>query len=205
MHNFLTQCRHWVFDMDGTLTRPVHDFQFIRQQLQIPEGADILGHLDSLPAEQSQAAHNWLLEHERELALASRAAPGAIDLVRFLHQRGDKLAILTRNDRELAGITLSAIGLKQCFAPQDILGRDEAAPKPAPDGMLKIAQNWQVCPSHLCMIGDFHFDLSSARSAGSRAILVNQPNNLWPELACLYLADCGQLLQRLNSQRVQSI
>lgn len=204
MHNFLAQCRHWVFDMDGTLTRPVHDFQFIRQQLQIPEDADILGHLNSLPAEQAQVAHRWLLEHERELALASRAAPGAIELVRYLHQRGDKLAILTRNDRELAGITLSAIGLKHCFAPQDILGRDEAAPKPAPDGMLKIAQSWHICPSHLCMIGDFHFDLSSARSAGARAILVNQPDNLWPELACLHLQDCAQLLQRLSAQGEQS-
>lgn len=204
MHNFLAQCRHWVFDMDGTLTRPVHDFQFIRQQLHIPDEADILGHLNSLPAEQSTAAHSWLLEHERELALASRAAPGAVELVRHLHQRGDKLAILTRNDRELAGITLSAIGLNQCFATQDILGRDEAEPKPAPDGMLKIARNWQVQPEQLCMIGDFHFDLSSARSAGARAILVNQPDNLWPELACLHLQDCHQLLQRLQPQGARS-
>ena len=41
--------RHcWIFDLDGTLTLPVHDFAFIRPELAIPDGSDILGHLDTL-------------------------------------------------------------------------------------------------------------------------------------------------------------
>lgn len=198
MPAFLHSCRHWVFDMDGTLTLAVHDFQYIRQQLQIPPQADILGHLDSLPESRAQAAHQWLLEHERELAEQSRAAPGAVALVRHLHERGDRLAILTRNAHELARVTLQAIGLDHCFAPEDILGREQAAPKPAPDGMLKIARNWQVCASRLCMIGDFHFDLTSAREAGARAVLVNLPDNPWPGLTDHHALDCGQLLNFLK-------
>lgn len=196
---FLHDCRHWVFDMDGTLTRAVHDFDYIRQQLEIPPGADILGHLDSLPAAESRAAHAWLLEHERELAEASIAAPGAVNLVQHLHQRGDHLAILTRNAHELARITLQAIGLAHCFAPQDTLGREQAEPKPAPDGMLKIARNWQVDSSRLCMIGDFHFDLSSARKAGARAVLVNLPENPWPKLTDHHARDCNELLALLQA------
>lgn len=198
MTNFLHQCRHWVFDMDGTLTRAVHDFQYIRQQLNIPEHADILGHLDSLPKQESRAAHAWLMEHERELAEQSIPAPGAVELVRYLHQRGDRLSILTRNAQELARVTLQAIGLNQCFTPEDTLGREQAAPKPSPDGMLKIASNWQVCVSQLCMIGDFHFDLTSARQAGARAVLVNLPDNPWPELTDHHARDCGQLLKLLE-------
>src|SRR5690625_1057347 len=48
MPAFLHDCQHWVFDMDGTLTRAVHDFGYIRHQLKIPPEADILGDLDSL-------------------------------------------------------------------------------------------------------------------------------------------------------------
>lgn len=196
---FLHKCRHWVFDMDGTLTRAVHDFDYIRRKLEIPPEADILGHLDSLPATESRAAHAWLLEHEHALAEASIAAPGAVELVRHLHERGDRLAILTRNAHELARITLQAIGLAHYFAPKDTLGREQAAPKPAPDGMFKIAHNWQVNSSRLCMIGDFHFDLTSARNAGARTVLVNLPDNPWPELTDHHAQDCSELLALLQT------
>ncbi len=204
MPGFLHACRHWVFDMDGTLTLAVHDFQYIRRQLGIPPEADILGHLDSLPARQAQAAHSWLLEHERELAERSTAAPGAVELVRHLHARGDQLAILTRNAHELASITLQAIGLGHCFNISNILGREQAAPKPAPDGMLKIARNWQIDSSRLCMIGDFHFDLRSARNAGSRAVLVNLPDNPWPELTDYHARNCNELLELLRAGQALS-
>ncbi len=201
MPAFLHDCQHWVFDMDGTLTRAVHDFGYIRHQLKIPPEADILGHLDSLPAAESRAAHAWLFEHERELAEASIPAPGAVELVQHLYEHGHHLAILTRNAHELARITLQAIGLAHCFTPQNTLGREQAAPKPAPDGMLKIARNWQVDSSKLCMIGDFHFDLTSARNAGSRAVLVNQPCNPWPDLTDHHAPDCSELLTLLQTSR----
>ena len=200
MPAFLHSCRHCVFDMDGTLTRAVHDFGYIRQQLAIPPEADILGHLDSLPEKQSRAAHHWLMEHERELAEQSIAATGAVELVQHLHQRGDRLAILTRNAQELASVTLQAIGLDQCFKQDDILGREQAIPKPAPDGMLKIARAWQVDSAHLCMIGDFHFDLRSARKAGAKAVLVNLPDNPWPELTHYHAQSCADLLQLLSAK-----
>ena len=77
----LKDVKHWVFDMDGTLTVAVHDFALIRRELEIPADADILTHLNGLPAEVAAAKHAWLLEHERELAQASTAAPGAVELV----------------------------------------------------------------------------------------------------------------------------
>lgn len=136
----LQQVRHWVFDMDGTLTLAVHDFLAIKRALDIPLQDDILSHLAALPSDVSAAKHAWLLEHERELALASQPAPGAVALVRELAARGYRLGILTRNARELAHVTLEAIGLADCFAVDDVLGRDEAPPKPDPGGLLKLAQ-----------------------------------------------------------------
>lgn len=189
----LADVRHWVFDMDGTLTVAVHDFAAIRVALAIPPEDDILTHLAALPADEAAAKHAWLLEHERDLAVASRAATGAVELVRELAERGCRLGILTRNARELAHVTLEAIGLADCFPVEHILGRDEAAPKPSPDGLLKIASAWGVAPHELVMVGDYRFDLDCGRAAGARTVLVNLPDNPWPELVDWHAADCRAL------------
>ncbi|MBV4541464.1 HAD family hydrolase [Pseudomonas vlassakiae] len=189
----LAEIRNWVFDMDGTLTVAVHDFAAIRVALDIPAEHDILTHLAALPAAEAAAKHAWLLEHERDLAIASTAADGAVELVRELAERGCRLGILTRNARELAHVTLEAIGLADCFQVEHILGRDEAAPKPSPDGLLKIANSWGVAPGELVMVGDYRFDLDCGRAAGARTVLVNLPENPWPELVDWHAADCRAL------------
>ena len=193
----LGQIRHWVFDMDGTLTVAAHDFAAIRAALNIPAEDDILHHLAALPADEAAAKHAWLLEHERELAIASQPAPGAVALVRTLAERGYRLGVLTRNARELAHITLAAIGIDDCFAPRDVLGRDEAAFKPNPEGLLKLAAAWEVPPAEMVMVGDYRFDLAAGRAAGTRTILVNMPTNPWPELTDWHAVDCAALLDSL--------
>nr|WP_153020713.1 HAD family hydrolase [Pseudomonas sp. BMS12] len=193
----LRDCRHWVFDMDGTLTVAVHDFPAIKRALGIPQEDDILHHLAALPEAEAQAKHAWLLEHERELAIGSVAAPGAVALVRALQQRGCRLGILTRNAHELALLTLTAIGLGDCFDTLDVLGRGEAIPKPHPDGLLRLAERWGVAPDALTMVGDYRFDLDCARAAGAQGVLVNLSDNPWPELTELHALDCAALLQLL--------
>lgn len=194
----LARRRHWVFDMDGTLTVAVHDFAAIRRALDIPAEADILAHLAALPRDEAQAKHAWLLEHERALAEAAQPAPGAVALVRGLYARGARLGLLTRNARELALLTLQAIDLHDCFAAADILGRDEAPPKPHPGGLLQLAAAWQVAPQHMVMVGDYRYDLDCARAAGACSVLVNLPDNPWPELTDLHVQDCRQLLACLG-------
>ncbi|MDO8695926.1 MAG: HAD family hydrolase [Pseudomonas sp.] len=192
------QSRHWVFDMDGTLTVAVHDFEAIKRALDIPLSDDILQHLAALPSAEAAAKHAWLLSHERELAEAAQAAPGALELVRELHARGCRLGILTRNAHELALLTLQAIGLQDCFASLDVIGRNEAPPKPDPGGLLHLAQQWQVAPQSLVMVGDYRFDLECARAVGAQALLVNLPENPWPELSDGYAQDCAELLRQLR-------
>ncbi|NIK45027.1 HAD superfamily hydrolase (TIGR01549 family) [Xanthomonas arboricola] len=194
----LSGYRHWVFDMDGTLTEAVHDFALIRRALEIPPEADILHYLASLPAEQAAAKHAWLLAHERELAQAAQPAPGAVALVRALQTAGCRLGMLTRNARALAQVTLQAIGLHDAFAWDDIVGRDEAAPKPAPDGLQYFAQRWAVDGAALVMVGDHHNDLACGRAVGACTVLVNTPGDPWPGLADWRLQDCTQLLAQWN-------
>ncbi|MCQ4273073.1 HAD family hydrolase [Pseudomonas kuykendallii] len=195
----LGEARHWVFDMDGTLTVAVHDFALIRRELDIPAEDDILHHLAALPAEAASRKRAWLLDHERELARASRPAVGAVALVRALCERGCRLGILTRNAHELALVTLKAIGLDDCFAADDILGRDEAPPKPHPGGLLHLAERWGVAPGALVMVGDHRMDLQCARAAGAHALLVNLPENPWPEWSDGFVRDCAEVLAGLGS------
>lgn len=190
--------RHWVFDMDGTLTVAVHDFEAIKRALDIPLSDDILQHLAALPAAEATAKHAWLLSHERELAVAAQAAPGAVQLVRELQTRGCRLGILTRNAQPLALLTLQAIGLADCFASVDVIGRDDALPKPDPAGLLHLAQQWQVAPQAMVMVGDYLFDLECAHAAGASGLLVNLPDNPWPQLSDGYARDCAELLRQLN-------
>ncbi len=190
--------RHWVFDMDGTLTVAVHDFEAIKRALEIPQSDDILHHLAALPAAEAASKHAWLLAYERELAEAAQPAPGAVALVRELQARDYRLGILTRNAHALALLTLQAIGLDDCFASADVIGRDEAPPKPDPGGLLHLAGQWQVPTQALVMVGDYLFDLECARAAGAHGVLVNLPENPWPALSSGYAEDCAELLRQLS-------
>ena len=194
----LADTRHWVFDLDGTLTVAVHDFAAIRRALAIRDDEDILVHIAALPRHAADAKRAWLLDHERELALTARPALGAVALVRSLAARGCRLGILTRNLHGLARLSLQAIGLDDCFDPTDVFGREDAPPKPDPAGLHRLAERWAVEPVRLAMVGDYAHDLACARAAGAQAVLVNLPDNRWPELADWHFADCGELAAALH-------
>jgi len=151
----ISRCAHWVFDLDGTLTVAVHDFAAIRRELEIPAGSDILDHLQSLPPHHAQPLHARLQEIELELAAVTRAAAGALSLLQHLQENGSRLGILTRNTRENALRTLDLVGLGMFFDPAHVLGRDEALPKPDPDGIQRLARVWGTAPGTTVMAGDY--------------------------------------------------
>ncbi len=189
----LSAVRHWVFDMDGTLTVAMHDFDGIKRALGIPPSADILAHLAGLPAAEAAQKHAWLLDHERALAADALPAPGAVVLLRALAAAGCQLGILTRNDHALAKLTLDAIGVGDLFDDGAIIGRDEAVPKPSPDGVQQHLRRWGIGADAAVMVGDHAYDLDCGRAAGARTVLVNLPDNPWPGRADWHFADCRAL------------
>ncbi|MNH42541.1 hypothetical protein D3C79_1042600 [compost metagenome] len=50
-----------------------------------------------------------------------------------------------------------------------------------------------MAPRELVMVGDYRFDLDCGRAAGARTILVNLPDNPWPQLTDWHAADCRAL------------
>jgi len=186
---------HWVFDLDGTLTVAVHDFAAIRRELKIPAGCDILEHLASLSDHLAQPLHDRLQEIELELAAVTRAAAGALTLLQHLHGCGARLGILTRNTRENAVRTLELVGLGSFFDPSHVLGRDEALPKPDPDGIQRLARIWGTAPGTTVMVGDYLYDLQAGRSAGSLTVHVDATRSFrWPELADVSVGTLEELI-----------
>ena len=188
--------RGWVFDLDGTLTLAQHDFPAIRRELGVPADADILTYMATLPADDYTAMKAQLDAIELRLAADVQPAPGAVELVRQLRDQGRRLGILTRNLQVVARSTLSCLGILDCFAPEDVLGREEAEPKPSPDGIHQLLDRWQLAPDEAVMVGDFRFDLEAGRAAGSRTCLI-LPDNPWPDLVDWHLPSCSALLARL--------
>lgn len=193
--DWLRSSEYWVFDLDGTLTLPVHDFALIRLELGVPPGADILDYLNALPPAEAALRHARLHEIELELTLRTDTAPGAERLLEALAGRGARLGILTRNSREIALVTLSHLGLRDYFEATAIIGRDEALPKPEPDGIRKLAAHWGAEPSATVMVGDYLFDLQAGRAAGAATVHVDRTGSFrWPEYADLTVVSLAELL-----------
>jgi HAD superfamily hydrolase (TIGR01509 family) len=195
----LRNVRHWVFDLDGTLTLAVHDFALIRRELGVPPTADILHWLGTLPPHEAAPLYHHLDKMEEELVLRTAAAPGAPELVRRLHASGASLGILTRNSRRIARLTLAHIGLDGYFAAEAVLGRDEAPPKPDPQGFLHLAALWGTGTETMAMVGDYLYDLQTGRAAGAVTVHVrgSRPHG-WPDWADLEVETLAELAELLE-------
>lgn len=165
-HGVLRGKRHWLFDMDGTLTHAVHDFDAIKATLGLPSELAILEALDELPPAEASAKREHLDALEMEIAELAVAQPGAEALLSKLLERGDSIGILTRNGKAIAHATLDACGLAHCFTETAVVSRDCCMPKPHPAGVNLLLQRWQADPRTAVMVGDFRFDMEAGRAAG---------------------------------------
>ena len=165
--------RHWIFDLDGTLTVAVHDFDDIRRELGLPADRPILEALAERPPEEARALGARLDALEAELVTETSAAPGAHALLTHLDGLGCQLGILTRNTLSNAVATLTHCGLERFFAADAVLGREEAPPKPSPDGIHHLLRGWTATAASGVMVGDFRFDLEAGRAAGVATVSVD--------------------------------
>ncbi|MCB1747767.1 MAG: HAD family hydrolase [Gammaproteobacteria bacterium] len=194
----LTRHLAWVFDLDGTLTVHQHDFDAIRAELGIPQDRLILEYLATLPPAAAAPLHARLAAIEAELAHAARAARGAARLLEMLRRRGCRLGILTRNTRTNALATLAAAGLADYFARDDVLGRDEAAPKPSPRGILDLIGRWRCTADAALMVGDYRLDLEAGRNAGVTTVHVAAAGApTWPDLTDVHVQSLDELAPHL--------
>lgn len=182
-HKQILASKHWVFDMDGTLTLSLHDFDMMRRELGLAPKQDILKTVQAMPAE--QAAPLWAKIDELEYHFASLAKPmpGAFELLEQLQSRGVNLGILTRNVMPATLHTLKTCHLDSFFTPENILDRDSCESKPNPAGIILLLDQWGAKASESVMVGDYLFDLEAGRAANVATVHINTlAQHPWPNM-----------------------
>jgi HAD superfamily hydrolase (TIGR01509 family) len=178
----LRNCKYWIFDMDGTLTLPIHDFEWIRQKLGLAQGTPILEAINEMPEPEGRRATQLLHDLEMELAHKAKPQPGIESILQSLIDNGKRLGILTRNGREITRTTLIAAGLAGFFEGDSIICRDTCAPKPSPDGVLHLLEIWGASKEETVIVGDFLYDIEAGYHAGIHTVHYDYQGVFsWPE------------------------
>ena len=157
-----------LFDMDGTLTRPLLDFPRIKAEMGI--GArPILEALAEMDAGARAAAEAVLLRHEEAAALDSTLNEGCRDVLEWLSGRNVRTALITRNSRGSVVTVLRRHGLSIDLT----IAREDAPPKPDPSPLLLACQRLEVAPADAWMVGDGQYDVEAGAAAGIRTVWVS--------------------------------
>ena len=189
----LRASRAWIFDLDGTLTVPQHDFDALRNRLGISSDQPILEAIEAATPKRAAFLREEVAAWELELAESARLNPGAAELLETLARLERPVAILTRNLRHIALRTLDVIGLRHHFNDTLVYGRDEAKPKPHPEGVSRLMTLSRSQTG--VMLGDYVFDLQAGRGAGCITIHVGpEPVPAWDEWTDLHTSSLQMLL-----------
>ena len=195
----LRRRRHWIFDMDGTLTISAHDFEHMRRELGLAPEVPILEALHAMP--QIEAAPLWELLNELEFHYAGKTSlmQGAPELLQCLHEKGCRLAILTRNTMPVVKHTLEACAIEHFFPVDYILDRDSCIPKPSPDGINQLLRMWQAEVSDSVMVGDYLYDLEAGKAAGVATVHLDTRGDVdWSRVTDLRVENLGEVIRYLE-------
>lgn len=105
-----------------------------------------------------------VVNYHRDIMPMLRLQPGFVDFIDYLRDKQVRMAAHT--NRRLEGIqtVLDIFGLPSYFDP--VVAADTAAPKPSPEGALRICATWQTPPETVLFVGDSEHDKETAQGAG---------------------------------------
>ena len=194
----LKKKKYWMFDMDGTLTCAMHDFDAMRSELGLPAGVPILEALAALDPETARDKHAALDAMELKMAADAQPQPGSHRLLTQLRSQGASLGIVTRNGKEIAHVTLKACGLDDFFDDTTIISRDCCVAKPDPAGVNLLLSRWSADASDAVMVGDYLCDLQAGHSAGVATVHMDVDGVYpWPEVTSLSVSSLLELSQSI--------
>ena len=161
-----------IFDMDGTLTIPVLDFDAMRREIGLPaDGGDLAVLIEQLPPAQAAAAWETIARHEARATEQARLQSGALELLAACRRHGLKLGLLTRNTQRSVKALCRRFGLRF----DTVLTREFPHLKPSPEPVLHICREWGTAPARVMVVGDYVHDLESGRAAGAATVFVRNP------------------------------
>ena len=178
-----------LFDLDGTLVTTHIDFPAMTAAMtamaaaadvpqEVFEGRDILNLVEAAASHLSthgkdgaafkQTAWNELSRREWEGCAHPILVPGADTLLAALHERGTKIAVVTRNCRAVSEWLFTQFPL-----PYDVLlaREDTRCPKPAPEHLWEALAVIDAQPADSFMCGDHWMDVQAGKAAQCAATL----------------------------------
>lgn len=186
--------KYWIFDMDGTLTFPMHDFVAMRKELGCPLDQDILSFIESQEENKKKALHQQLEKIEYEIALKGKALPGCKEFLAKLLSRGCSLGVVTRNTIVNTEATLKSAGLIKFFRNDAIKTRECTIPKPEPDALHQLIKLWNGSMDEAVMVGDYKHDINAGVAAGMTTVFFDSHGlNEWESLADITVSNWNEL------------
>jgi HAD superfamily hydrolase (TIGR01509 family) len=183
-----------IFDLDGTITQPYFDFDAIREEIGLsPDSGPLLESMEKMTPQQRAEAERILQYHEERAVTESQLNPGAERTLSALRVAGVQIGILTRNERSNA----FAIARKHNLQFDAVIGREDGPVKPDAFGVLELCRQFGVEPQETLLVGDYLFDLLSAKAAGAVAVLLASHDQAeeFVEHADFCIKDIGEMLE----------
>ena len=112
------------------------------------------------------------VDYERDILPMVHPEPGLHACLDTLRARGLRLAIFTNRGNGM-GAVLDSFKLRPYF--ELVMTVAEVKAKPAPDGLLRIAENWKRQPEDLIFVGDSLLDAMAAEAAGVCFVAYRNP------------------------------
>ena len=150
-----------LFDMDGTLTRPMLDFDAIKAEMGIGDRA-ILEAMVDMPPDDRLRCETILDRHEEHAAEQSELNDGCLPLLDYLRSRDVPTALITRNSSRSVETVLA----KHALMFRCVIARETCAPKPHPEPLWLACRQLGVSVRHAWMVGDGRYDIEAGRAAG---------------------------------------
>jgi HAD superfamily hydrolase (TIGR01509 family) len=195
----LTFPRAILFDMDGTLTKPVLDFDQIRRDIGIGSGP-ILESIKRMTPEEKIIAERILHGHEDRAAQASTLNPGCVELLNWVDAAGIDTALVTRNTRR----SVETVFRRHHLHFDVCITREDGKYKPDPAPLRLACERLGVTTDDAWMIGDGYHDIEVGVAARMRTIWVSHGSerNFTAEPSHV-VTNLIQLLQLLRSIAVE--
>ncbi|WP_010478865.1 HAD-IA family hydrolase [Thermococcus zilligii] len=177
-----------VFDLDGTLIGAKESFSELKDKLrkrllQAGVSDDLMGNLSpmyesllrisretGIPFEE---LHSHQVELEVERMKDSFLFPGVVESLRFLRDRGIKMAIVTRSSRKAALLALEKNDIAEYF--DAVVAREDVPPdelKPEGGQIKRVLDELKIPPEKTLVVGDHGYDVIAARKAGALSVLI---------------------------------
>mgnify|MGYP003632268125 CR=1 FL=1 len=213
-----------AFDLDGTLLDLPVDIESARAEIAAMFGEfgyfepmrpilDAINRASASVATRDEEIYPLIIRargilDRAEVAAAERATvrPGAVEAIESLRRLGVPLGIVTNNSRACIVPALHALG----YTTSDFVvsTRDEVRrPKPAPDGLIRVASKIAAADENMWYVGDSPVDVSAAVAANPqvapnlRAIAIPGPRSSLEQLRaagpCVFFDTMGEAVNHI--------